>query len=81
VAVGVQAALQVVQGKQLRHMATAQVVVVHCLVAVAEDQQAVVRAEAALEAQSVSFTPVIHANSRQQTWVIYNWRGNDGIIS
>jgi hypothetical protein len=49
-------------------MATAQVVVVHCLVVVAEDQQAVVRAEAALEAQSVSFTPATRANSRQLTW-------------
>jgi hypothetical protein len=71
VAVGVQAALQVVQGKQLRHMATAQVVVVHCLVVVAEDQQAVVRAEAALEAQSVLSTPALHANSHQLTWRIH----------
>jgi hypothetical protein len=49
-------------------MATAQAVVAHCLVVGVEGQQVVVRAEAALEAQSVLFTPVTHVNSRQQTY-------------
>jgi hypothetical protein len=65
VAVEVRAALQAVRVKRLHLMVMVLVVVVHCLVVEAEGQQVVVRAVVVLVAQSVSFTPVTHANSRQ----------------
>ena len=63
--VAVRAALMAVHVKQHRLMAMAQVVVAHCLVAVVADLQAEVREVVVLVAQSVLFTPVTHANSRQ----------------
>jgi hypothetical protein len=65
-AVAVRVALMVGHVKQLRHMATAQAVSADCLaVVVAEEHRVVAHSAAALEARSVLFTPVTHANSRQ----------------
>jgi len=64
-AVEVRAALQAVQVKRLHLMVMVLVVVAHCLVVEAEGQQVVVRAVVVLVAQSVLFTPVTRANSRQ----------------